>query len=244
MQNERMGSSASGNYCAFTKAVERLGDRWSLLIVRELVLFGRQGFNALADGLPGHISRSVLTGKLRKLEELGIVARLPSPGGRTAEYLLTPVGQELRPVVRALLGWAEKWVPENPAVAQRDPGVIVWWLAHRVDPARVPERQVVLEIAMPGADVPRGWLLLARDTEPTLCAEDPMLDPDRYVYVDTDPAGLYPIARALRTWTEAIDDGSVRVYGEPALVREMPSWFTPTEPARAIDEASAHMQVA
>ena len=97
---------------------------------------------------------------------------------------------------------------------------------------------------MPGADVERGWLLLARDTEPTLCAEDPALDPDRYVYVDADPAGLYPIARATRTWAEAIADGSVRVYGEPDLVRALPSWFMAIEAAPVPAEASARMQVA
>ncbi len=64
-----MGSSEKTEYCAFTKAVEHLGDRWSLLIVRELALFGPQGFNTLATGLPGHVSRSVLTDKLRKLEK-------------------------------------------------------------------------------------------------------------------------------------------------------------------------------
>jgi DNA-binding HxlR family transcriptional regulator len=225
-----MSSSASDNYCAFTKAVEHLGDRWSLLIVRELVLFGSQGFNALANGLPGHISRSVLSDKLRKLEEMGILARMPSAGGRPANYLLTPAGEQLRPVVRALLGWAERWVPEDPAMALRDPGVIVWWLAHRVDTALVPVHQVVIEIAMSGADVPRGWLLLARDTEPTLCVEDPLLSSDRYVYVDAEPAGLFPIARAQRSWTEAIADGSVRVYGEPDLVRALPTWFMGTGP--------------
>ena len=226
-----MGSSASDNYCAYTKAVEHLGDRWSLLIVRELVMFGPQGFNTLAQGLPGHISRSVLSDKVRKLEEIGILARVSSAGGRTANYVLTPAGEQLQPVMRALWGWAEKWVPEDPAMAQRDPGVIVWWLAHRVDMAVVPARQVVIEIAMTGADVPRGWLLLARDTEPTLCVEDPLLSEDRYVYVDADPAGLFPIARALRSWTEAIADGSVRVYGEPDLVRALPTWFKAIEPA-------------
>jgi DNA-binding HxlR family transcriptional regulator len=220
-----MGSSASANYCAYTKAVERLGDRWSLLIARELVLFGPQGFNTLAEGLPGHISRSVLADKLRKLEEMGIIARMPSADGRAATYMLAPAGEQLQPVMRALWGWAEKWVPEDPAMAQRDPGVILWWLAHRVDVAVVPIRQVVLEIAMPGADVPRGWLLLARDTEPTLCIEDPLLSEDRYVYVDALPAGLFPIARGLRTWTEAIADRSVQVYGNPDLVRALPTWF-------------------
>jgi DNA-binding HxlR family transcriptional regulator len=239
-----MGSSASGNYCAFTKAVERLGDRWSLLIVRELAIFGSQGFNTLAEGLPGHISRSVLTTKLRKLDELGIVAHMAAPGVRTAEYVLTPAGEQLRPVVRALLGWAEKWVPEDPAVAQRDPGLIVWWLAHRVDTSQVPVRQVVLEIAMPGVDVPRGWLLLARDTEPTLCAEDPLLGEDRYVYVDTVPDALYPIARGLRTWTDAIADRSVVVAGDPELVRALPSWFRALESAPSGASRAAPIPVA
>jgi DNA-binding HxlR family transcriptional regulator len=234
-----MGSSASDSYCAFTKAVERLGDRWSRLIVRELVLFGPQGFNSLANGLPGHISRSVLSDKLRKLEVMGILARMPSAGGRPRTYVLTPAGEQLRPVVRALLGWAEKWVPEDPAMAQRDPGVIVWWLAHRVDTAVVPEHQVVIEIAMSGADVPRGWLLLARNTEPVLCAEDPLLSEDRYVYVDADPAGLFPISRALRDWTDAIADGSVRVYGPPDLVRALPTWFMAVEPAIPIVTSAA-----
>jgi DNA-binding HxlR family transcriptional regulator len=50
--DRRMGSSATTEYCAFTKAVEHLGDRWSLLIVRELAEFGPRGFNSLATGLP------------------------------------------------------------------------------------------------------------------------------------------------------------------------------------------------
>jgi DNA-binding HxlR family transcriptional regulator len=238
-----MGSSASGDYCAFTKAVERLGDRWSLLIVRELALFGRQGFNTLAEGLPGHISRSVLTARLSKLQELGIVARVSGSGGRQPDYLLTPAGEQLRPVVRALWGWAEKWMPHDPALAERDPGVIVWWLAHRVDTSRVPERQVVVEIAMPGVDVPRGWILLARDTEATLCAEDPLLAQDRYVYVDTDAAGLYPIARGWRTWTEAMNDRTVRVYGEPDLVAAFPSWFLTVEQPSARTQRTSFVGV-
>lgn len=91
----------------FTKAVEHLGDRWSLLIVRELALFGPQGFNTLATGLPGHVSRSVLTDKLRKLDEIGIVARDPSVASRSAPYCLTPAGEQLTPTFKSLWAWAE-----------------------------------------------------------------------------------------------------------------------------------------
>jgi DNA-binding HxlR family transcriptional regulator len=224
-----MGSSAKTEYCAFTKAVEHLGDRWSFLIVRELAMFGAQGFNTLAAGLPGRVSRSVLADKLRKLEEIGLVARDPSAGSRSLPYCLTPAGEQLMPTLKSLWQWAEKWVPEDPEVAKRDPTVILWWLRHRVDPSTAPERQVALEIAMRGNDADRCWLLLARNTEPTLCLEDPLIGQDRYVYVEADAADVFPIARGTRSWTEAAEDGSVRIYGEPDLVAALPGWFLPAE---------------
>ena len=218
-----MGSSASTDYCAFTKAVEHLGDRWSLLIVRELAQFGPQGFNALAAGLPGHVSRSVLTEKLRRLEELGIVAR-PEASGR-APYRLTPAGEQMVPALMALRQWAEQWLPEDPAVAERDPAMILWWLHHRVTVSALPERQVALEIGLHTRDSDRFWLLLARDQAPTLCLEDPMLAPERYVHLETDGAALLPIARGVRTFTDAIRAGSVRLFGDPELVAALPTWF-------------------
>lgn len=230
-----MGSSAKNDYCAFTKAVENLGDRWSLLIVRELALFGPQGFNTLATGLPGHISRSVLARKLRSLEGLGLVARDPSVPSRSAPYCLTPAGDQLVPTLRSLWQWAEHWVPEDPAMARRDPTLILWWLTHRVDQRAAPERQVAIEIAMRGNEAERRWLLLARDVQPTLCLEDPMLGPERYVYLEADAADLYPVARGVRSWSAAIGDGSVRIYGEPDLAAALPGWFVPAEshdPAR------------
>lgn len=105
-----MGSSQKTEYRAFTKAVEHLGDRWSLLIVRELALFGPQGFNTLATGLPGHVSRSVLTGKLRKHEEIGLVARDPAAALRSAPYCLTPVEADagaLYPIARGSRSWTD-----------------------------------------------------------------------------------------------------------------------------------------
>lgn len=232
-----MGSSANTDYCAFTKAVEHLGDRWSLLIVRELFMFGPQGFNQLAQGLPGSVSRSVLAARLRKLEEIGLVARFGAERG--APYRLAPAGEQLVPTLKSLWQWAEHWVPSDPAMAQRDPTVIMWWLTHRVDVSVVPTRQVVLDLAIFGADAQHSWLLMARDTEPTLCLEDPLLDQDRYVYVEADAAGLFPIARGTRGWADAIADGSVQVYGEPALVSALPDWFRASDAVAPAEAAVA-----
>ena len=224
-----MGSSANTDYCAFTKAVEHLGDRWSLLIVRELFMFGPQGFSTLATGLPGNISRSVLADKLRKLEQLGLVVRDPSVASRVAPYRLAPAGEQLVPTLKSLWDWAEHWVPQDPAMAQRDPSVIMWWLTNRVDRAAVPERQVAIQLAFRGVDASQCWLLVARAAEPTLCLEDPLLAEDRYVYVEADAAAIFPIARGTRSWSDGLADGSVEVYGDPELVAALPTWFVGTD---------------
>ncbi len=220
-----MGSSAKTEYCAFTKAVEHLGDRWSLLIVRELAMFGPQGFNTLAVGLPGRISRSVLAARMRKLCDLGLVARAPSEPAPAAPYRLTPAGEQLVPTLQSLWQWAEHWIPEDPAMAERDPSVILWWLVHRVDRGALPGHQVALEFALHLDDVERQWLLLAAGSEPELCHEDPLIGEERYVRVEADADALHPIARGSCSWTDAIADGSVHLYGDPALVARLPSWF-------------------
>ncbi|MBW3613473.1 MAG: helix-turn-helix transcriptional regulator [Chloroflexi bacterium] len=220
-----MGSSAKTDYCAFTKAIEHLGDRWSLLIVRELHMFGPQGFNALAAGLPGRVSRSVLSAKLRKLEELGLVARDDSRA-RSAPYHLAPAGEQLLPTLKSLWQWAERWVPEDAALAQRDPTVLAFWLSRRVVTTEVPTRKTVIEISVRDAPDTRAWLLLDRHGGPELCDEDPGLDESRYVYLEAEASGLLPVARGERSWSDALADRSVELYGEPDLVAATPSWFT------------------
>ncbi|MGH2357714.1 MAG: winged helix-turn-helix transcriptional regulator [Candidatus Limnocylindria bacterium] len=213
-----------GEYCPYAKAAEHLGDRWSLLIVKELAMHGSLGFNALAAGLPG-VSRSVLTRRLRKLEELGLVARDPFARSRVSPYRLAPAGQQLVPTLLSLDAWARRWVPEDPALAQRDPDVITFWLANRVDVGRLPERQVVVVFSLGGAPAKQHWLVLERGAAPSICLEDPGLAADRYVYVEADAAALYPVSRGVREWTAAIGERSVRLYGDPALVKALPRWF-------------------
>lgn len=146
-----------------------------------------------------------------------MIARDPVGPARSAPYYLAPAGEQLIPTLRSLWQWAEHWVPEDPTMAQRDPSVIAWWLAHRVDVNAVPLRQVAIELRTQDGDADV-WLLLARGAAPTLCIDDPLIGEDRYVYVEADAAVLFPIARGSRSWRDAIADGSVRPYGEPQLV--------------------------
>lgn len=213
-----------GDYCSFTKAVEHLGDRWSLVIIRDLMLHGTQGFNALVDGMPG-ISRSVLAARLRKLEDLGIVIREQRAGRGVPGYGLTLAGRELRPMLRTLRQWSEQFVPEDPAMVGRDPDIVLKWLAGRIDSVALPMQPVVIDLTIDGTNAKRGWLVLQRGTAPSVCIEDPGLADGRYVFVETNVRTLDPVSRGRHTWHQSIDDGSIRLYGDPALVRAVPRWF-------------------
>jgi DNA-binding HxlR family transcriptional regulator len=93
----------SDDYCPVAKSVEVLGDRWCLLLVREM-LRGVDRFNEFERSVPG-ISRSILAQRLRHLEREGVVARRTGADGRATGYRLTDAGRELGAVVGALNDW-------------------------------------------------------------------------------------------------------------------------------------------
>lgn len=229
-----MGARERAGYCSFTKAIEHLGDRWSLLIVRQLGVFGSVGFNELARSLPGRISRSVLTERLRRLETLGVIAR-DGPAG----YRLTTVGAGLMPVLSSLRGWAETWLPEDPAMLERDPDVVLGWLAQRVRGGFLPTDAVVLEV-WPHEHARRYWLVLQDGIAPYGCLTDPLLDPGRYVYVRCALATLLALARGRQDVAGALADGSLTMAGAPQLCRRVPEWFAPvTAPGAPIAPPAA-----
>src|SRR5579859_4000911 len=91
------------HFCLVARALERVGDRWSLLVIRDL-LTGAKRFTDLMERLGG-ITPKTLSQRLRELEDEGIVAVDREPGRREVWYRLTPAGADLGPVVNALSGW-------------------------------------------------------------------------------------------------------------------------------------------
>ncbi|HEX6151370.1 helix-turn-helix domain-containing protein [Nocardioides sp.] len=221
------------DYCSFTKAIEHLGDRWNLLIVRELGVHGPRRFNELAAALPGRISRSVLTERLRRLESLGVVTRADRDT-RSAAYRLTVAGEGLMPTLWSLRTWSATWLPDDPSLVERDPEIVFDWLARRVDTRRLPEQQVVVEITNQARRTHRGWLVLERGADPYGCLQDPLLAQERYVYVQAGSTVLLGLATGHRDWASALADGSVVANGAPELTRQLARWFTRPVPDPAV----------
>jgi DNA-binding HxlR family transcriptional regulator len=112
-------------YCAVARALDVVGDRWALLVVRELLLRRRCRYRDLQDGLPG-ISTNVLTERLRDLVDAGVVRRVdPSPPIATPLYELASRGTELAPVLHALGTWGTALM----AAPQGDDAFRGHWLA-------------------------------------------------------------------------------------------------------------------
>lgn len=101
-----------GQYCGLARALDVVGDRWNLLIVRQL-LIGAARYGELRDGLPG-IATNLLTDRLRDLETAGVVARRLSDDSSAVIYALTPWGAQLREPINALIRWSTPLMIRGP----------------------------------------------------------------------------------------------------------------------------------
>ncbi|MGI9646009.1 MAG: winged helix-turn-helix transcriptional regulator [Ilumatobacteraceae bacterium] len=203
--------SGYGQYCPISRALDVLGERWTLLIVRDM-LVGTTRFNDLARGLPG-LSRSLLTKRLRQLERAGLVERLDG------EYLLTDAGRDLEPIVFGIGSWGAKWTFGEPQPDELDPEVLVWWMHTRLDTSELPDRRSVLHIHF--TDDPKRFWLVIEGGDPSVCVSDPGYDVD--VTITSDVASLYEVWLGRRPLRQALRDGAVAFAGPPALTRRMPA---------------------
>ena len=200
-----------GQYCPITRAVEVLGERWSMLIVRDM-LCGATRFNEIARGNP-RLSRSLLSKRLRQLEQAGILERVDD------EYLLTPSGEDLRNVVFGLGEWGAKWQFDEPHERELDPELLMWWVHGRLDFSQLPDRRLVLEFQF--SDVPQDFWILKDSQGPSVCMHDPGFGVD--ALIESDLSTMYQVwlgKLALRT---ALDDGRVSIHGQAAIVRRLPA---------------------
>jgi DNA-binding HxlR family transcriptional regulator len=119
-----------GQFCPVAKASEIFGERWTPLIMREL-LCGSYRFNDLRRGVP-LMSPSLLSQRLKTLERAGIVERRPDPENKSYEYHLTQAGQELRPVIELLGVWGQRWARKRVEPGDLDPSLLMWDIHRRL----------------------------------------------------------------------------------------------------------------
>lgn len=223
-------------YCPIARAAEVLGDRWTLLIVRELVL-GARGFNEIGRGLP-RISRGLLSQRLRQLEELGVIERSPRGEGQGHGYLLTPAGEGLRQLIQGLGEWGARWAFGEPREAELDAPLLLWKICRRVDDGPHAGRTVV---RIDFRD-DRSWYWVVLDSSgASLCLKNPGFAVD--VELRTDLRTLYEVWHGRRLLGEALAAGTLRLEGQRGRVQMVRSLLARLSPmahaVRAAQEASA-----
>ena len=206
-------------FCPVAKAMELFDERWTLLLVRELVL-GSERFNDLRRGLP-RMSPSLLSTRLHQLTVAGIVHR--TVDGSEVRYVLTPAGRDLEPVVSALGTWGSRWTGRL-GDEDLDPKLLLWDMHRNVDHGRVPARRTVLAFEFDDVevDLARWWLVISSG-DVDVCDDDPGDDP--VASVQTSLRTLTEVWRGDRAWSAARGDGSVRVVASREVAAALPGWF-------------------
>jgi DNA-binding HxlR family transcriptional regulator len=224
-----------GQYCPVARALEILGDRWTLLIVRDL-LTGTSHFNDLVRGLPG-ISRGLLTRRLERLERSGVIEKHEvTQGRRSTKYVLTEAGEELIGVVDALLNWGARWAFGEPAEDELDPILLLWRMRGRVCREQLPPERVVVQFDFHGPQQDSYWLLLSRD-DVSVCLNYPGFEID--VLVTSDLSLFYQVWLGRISYHTALRDHDLEVDAIPALRRAFPSWFAWSHSAEAVRRATS-----
>lgn len=207
-------------FCPVSKTMELLDERWTMLVVREL-LMGSERFNDLRRGLP-RMSPTLLSRRLQQLERAGVIER--SADGGDVRYRLTEAGEELRPVVEAVGAWGTRWIGELGDV-DLDPKLLVWDMHRSVDVAAIPDGRTVVQLQFP--DAPRGqrdWWLVITAEETDVCDVDPGFDVN--VSISSSLRTLTSVWRGDLEWGAAVKAGSLQVDGPAPLRRALPEWFT------------------
>lgn len=228
-----------GQYCPIAKAAEILGDRWTLLIVRDM-LIGTRHFNDFERGLPG-ISRGLLAERLRRLQQTGLVKKVVGRNGRRrTEYQLTQAGEELQAVIGSLLTWGARWAFEAPDPTDLDPILLLWWMRGRVCVEQLPPQRVVVQFDFKGAVEESYWLVLTRE-DVSVCLTHPGFDLD--VLVTADLATFFQIWLGKTDFTGALEARLVEIDAIPALANAFPNWFAYSHAAPTVRAAMAEMAV-
>ena len=208
-----------GQFCSIARALDLLGERWTLLIVREL-LCGSRRFGEVRCGIP-LISRTMLSARLRELVDAGVVERHGGDGG--PEYQLTPAGAELMAVVRELGTWGQRWLGRDLHSNELDARALVWDIHRRVRRHVLPEKPVVIRIELTDVrgSAGRHYLLLRR-SEVSLCTANPGFPEE--LCLRSDRRTLIGWWRGDLSFRQAREAGLI-LDGRREWVRAFPNWF-------------------
>ena len=215
-----MNMKTFGQFCPLAQAAQLLCERWTLLIVREMIA-GSTRFSELQKGVP-LMSPTLLSARLKMLVEAGVIDQTGNKGSYT--YSLTKAGAELRPVVEMLGAWGHRWVPSSLHRGDLDAGLLMWDMRRTVDPAVFPEHRIVVQFEY--FDAPQGarnWWLVSENGEIELCLSDN--DFDVTILIKCALKTMTKVWTCQLRFNDAVKKGNIKVLGDLKLANKLQEWL-------------------
>lgn len=221
-----MKNEGYGQYCPVAMAANIVAQRWTMLVIRELLL-GSRRYNDIRRGVP-RMSPTLLSRRLKQLEEAGVVYRSASDDAQGHEYGLTPAGLELRPLIRMAGQWGKRWVSSRLTADDLDASFLMWDIKRFMRPESVPlgasGGRTVVNIEFSDVDKrKKRWWLVVEGGSVGLCFNDPGFEVD--VYIHTELRALTDVFMGVSPMSRLQSQGRIKVVGPSALVRSLSTWF-------------------
>jgi len=213
--------SGYGQFCPVAKATELIGEKWTLLILRELLL-GTTRFNDFQRAM-SRMSPTLLAKRLRQLEESGIIIRKKISGQRGYEYRLTAAGKELGPLIEVLAIWGMRWTRSQLTNDELDVEFLMRELQRRLQTEHLPDGETVICVIFDELTKHKSWWLVVDGDAVDLCTEDPGKDVD--LYINSSVRKIVEVWEGDVDMRTALRNGSVKASGLRHLIRTMPDWF-------------------
>ena len=210
-----------GQFCPIAKATEMLGEKWTILIVRELIMGGRR-FNELQRGL-SQISPTLLSKRLDSLAKCGLVLKKKIPGQKGYEYFPTESCLELLPIIRSLGEWGMRWARSNLSEDDYDVELLMLYLKRSIVPQKLVGNETVVRFKFTDIEEFPDWWLVVTGDELDLCVNDPGKEVD--VYFTSTVKTMANIWMGEKSYRKAMGSGELTVVGDKALTRNITSWM-------------------
>ena len=210
-----------GQFCPIAKATEILGEKWTLLVVRELLMGGTR-FSELQRGL-SLISPTMLSKRLDTLEEHGLVLKKKIPNQKGYEYFPTRSCSELLPIIKTLGDWGMRWARSNLTEKDYDVELLMLYLKRSINPENLIGNETVIRYKFTDIKDFPDWWMVVKGGDVDLCVKDPGKEVD--VYFTTSVKTMAGIWMGDTTYKKALAGDELKLVGPKALTKDVSRWM-------------------
>jgi DNA-binding HxlR family transcriptional regulator len=211
-----------GQFCPIAKATEIIGEKWMILILRE-VLMGSTRFNELQRGL-SMISPAVLSKRLSSAVDYGLILKKKLPGQKGYEYLPTKAAKELLPIFIELGNWGMRWTREHLTENDFDVDFLLLYLQRSIKPENLPGSETTIRFSFTDLEHQPNWWILVRNDEVDVCTIDPGREVD--IYFTCSAKCMSDIWMGETSYKKEIANKNLKLVGPRVLTRNVTDWMS------------------